>query len=179
MVDPLLARRLGYRAIYVLLCAGFLFLRLLPLSTLPVTVPGPDFVLLLTLLWVIRRPDHVPAPLIAAVILVEDVLTMRPPGLWAALVLVVTEFLRSHRIGLREVNFLLEWLIASLAMFAIMIANRALLALFVVPQAGFGMSILQLIVSMAAYPFLAFALQALLGLRRAAPGEVDAMGQRL
>jgi rod shape-determining protein MreD len=172
MVDPLLARRLGYRAIYVLLCLGFLFLRLLPLSTLPVTVPGPDFVLL-------RRPDHVPAPLIAAVILVEDILTMRPPGLWSALVLVVTEFLRSHRIGLREVNFLLEWLIASLAMFAIMLANRALLALFVVPQAGFGISILQLIVSMAAYPFLAFALQALIGLRRAAPGEVDAMGQRL
>ena len=179
MVDPVLARRLGYPVIYATLCLGFLFLRLLPLSTLPVGVPGPDFVLLLTILWVIRRPDHVPAPLIVAVLLIEDLMTMRPPGLWTAIVLLVSEFLRSHRISLREVNFLLEWLVASLAMFAIMLVNRAVLALFVVPQAGLGMSMLQVIVSVAAYPVLAFALQAVLGLRRAAPGEVDAMGQRL
>ncbi|MCV2868811.1 rod shape-determining protein MreD [Defluviimonas sp. WL0002] len=179
MVDPVLSRRLGYPVIYALLCAGFLFLRVLPLSTMPVSVPGPDFVLLLTLLWVIRRPDHVPALLIAGVLLVEDLLTLRAPGLWAGLVIVVTEFLRSHRIGLREVNFVVEWLVASGALLVIALANRAILAMFVVPQAGLGLTLLQVLVSVAAYPVVAFALQATLGLRRTAPGEVDAMGQRL
>lgn len=179
MVDPVRARRLGYPFIYAVLCAAFLFLRILPLSTLPASVPGPDFVLLLTVLWVIRRPDHLPALVITAVILVEDLMALRAPGLWAALVLLVTEFLRSHRIGLREVNFLVEWLVATGAILVVTIANRAVLALFVIPQAGLGLTLLQVLISVAAYPVLAYVLQETLGLRRAAPGEVDAMGQRL
>jgi len=42
--------------------------RILPLSTEPGSVPGPDVVLCLTFAWVLRRPEYVPALLIAAVL---------------------------------------------------------------------------------------------------------------
>ena len=58
------------------------------------TWPAPDLMLALTLAWVVRRPDLLPAPLIAAYFFVEDILMMRPPGLWALIVLGATEFLR-------------------------------------------------------------------------------------
>ena len=45
---------------------------------------GPDLMLAFTFAWVLRRPDYVPVLLIAAIFLLEDMLLMRPPGLWTA-----------------------------------------------------------------------------------------------
>jgi hypothetical protein len=50
--------------------------------------------LALTFAWVLRRPEFVPPLLIAAMILLGDLMFHRPPGLWAALVLVTAETLR-------------------------------------------------------------------------------------
>jgi rod shape-determining protein MreD len=179
MVDPIRARHLAYRLMFLGLAAFFLFLRLLPLSAMPARVPGPDLLLALALLWVLRRPEQVPALMIAAVFLVEDLMTGRPPGLWAAIVLGGTEFLRAREQGLRDAHFMFEWMAAGLVILAMILVNHLVLALFVVPQATLGPEMLHGVMTIFAYPFLALALQMSIGLRRAAPGEVDAMGRRI
>ena len=43
-----------------------------------------------------RRPDFLPVLLIGAVVLLEDLILLRPPGLWTALVILATEFVRAR-----------------------------------------------------------------------------------
>jgi hypothetical protein len=45
--------------------------------------------------------------------LVEDLVLLRPPGLWTALVVLATEFMRSRAALTRELNFVVEWLLVS------------------------------------------------------------------
>lgn len=198
MVDPRTAARLSYRALYLALAFLGLFVRLLPLSAapqpwplpegllrampgwmLPAEWPGPDVLLALTILWVQRRPDFIPAPMIALVFFLDDLMTMRPPGLWALVVLTGTEVLRARETGMRDLPFWGEWLVGALAMTAMVLAYRFLLALFIVPGVSLGPAILNLVATVALYPVLALALQVAFGLSRTATGEVDALGQRL
>lgn len=179
MVDPIRRARLVHGALFVALAAMVLFLRMLPLTAVPARWPGPDLILCLALVWVLRRPDYVPALLIALVLLVEDLLTMRPPGLWPLIVLGATEFLRSREAVLRDLPFLLEWLMAGALILAMMLVNHAVLALFVVPQGGVGPEMIRALVTMTAYPLVVLASLRGFGLRKVAPGEVDALGHRL
>ncbi len=179
MIDPHAATRFGHRALYVALVALILFLRLLPLSTAPSPWPGPDLILCLTVVWVLRRPDHLPALIIALVFFADDLLALRPPGLWSLIVLLGTEFLRSRESATRDLPFLLEWVFAGAAIAAMILANRFVMALFMIPDAGFGQVLLQYLATILAYPVIAGLMQLAFGLRRAAPGEVDALGHRL
>lgn len=179
MVDPLTTRRLVHRALFLAIAAVILFLRLLPLSPGTGGLPGPDIFLALTLAWVLRRPDYVPAALIVAVILLEDLMFMRPPGLWPLMVLLGTEFLRRREQALRDLPFMLEWLVIGGVLAAMFLGNRAVLALVMVPQPGLGQDLLRLLATLAAYPVVVAASRLAFGLRRAAPGEVDALGHRL
>lgn len=179
MVDPVAASRLGHRALFVGLAALILFVRLLPLSTLPARWPGPDMLLCLTVVWVLRRPDYSPALVIAAIFLTEDLLTLRPPGLWAMIVLMGTEFLRRRETGTRDLPFLAEWGMAAATMAAMMLVYRLAFVVFVIPQGSFVQSLVELIATAITYPVLAVLMQFSFGLRRAATGEVDALGHRL
>ncbi|MCB2137131.1 MAG: rod shape-determining protein MreD [Rhodobacteraceae bacterium] len=179
MVDPVASARLAHRALFLGLAILIFFVRLLPLSTMPVVFPGPDLLLCLTLVWVQRRPEYVPAVVVAAVFFIDDLLAVRAPGLWALLVLLGTEFLRSRETGFRDLPFLLEWAVTSLVIVVIAIANRLVLALFVVPQTGLGLTLMQVLATIAAYPVVVFVSHFAFGLRKAATGEVDALGHRL
>lgn len=176
MIDPVTARRWSYRALFVALAALLLFLRLLPLSTLPARIPGPDLMLCITFAWVLRRPDFVPAAAIVAVFVIEDMLAMRPPGLWALFVLLGSEFLRDRAGAMRGLPFLAEWATVTAVMAIMLLANRLVLALVMVPQTGLGPTLLQLLATVAAYPLVVAASHLALGLR--APGELDGMRSR-
>lgn len=176
MIDPVTARRWSYRALFVALAALLLFLRLLPLSTLPARIPGPDLMLCITFAWVLRRPDFVPAVAIVAVFVIEDMLAMRPPGLWALFVLLGSEFLRDRAGAMRGLPFLAEWATVTAVMAIMLLANRLVLALVMVPQTGLGPTLLQLLATVAAYPLVVAASHLALGLR--APGELDGMRSR-
>ncbi|WP_084861066.1 rod shape-determining protein MreD [Salibaculum halophilum] len=167
------------RGIYVCLCAVIMFLHLLPMDTMPRSWGSPDFVLLITLAWAARRPDHVPALLIAAVFLMSDMLFHRPPGLWTALVLLLTEVLRARSRSLRVVPFPLEWLGIAAGIVAITLAYRVALSLTVVPQAPFGLTVTQMMLTILAYPLVALLSFLLFGVSRPAQGEVDSLGNRL
>lgn len=169
----------AYRGLFLGLALLILFLRLLPLGQTPGSLPGPDILLCLILAWMVRRPEFLPVPIIVIVILTEDILLLRPPGLWTALVVVATEFLRSRVALTRELNFPVEWMLISGIMLGMMLVYRLTLALTFVPQPGFGVTLVQTLWSIAVYPAVVLLSQLLFDLRKPAMGEVDKAGKRL
>lgn len=179
MIDPVAARLWAYRGIFLLLVLVLLFLRILPIGDADGGLPGPDLLLCLIFAWVIRRPDHLPALLIAAVVLVEDLVLMRPPGLWAAAMVLATEFLRGRSALTRELVFLVEWLLVTGLMLAMMLGTRLVLALAFVDQPAFAFAFAQIAASALVYPIVVGVLRLALDIRKPSTGEVDAFGRPL
>jgi rod shape-determining protein MreD len=168
-----------FRGLFLALALLLLFMRLLPLGYAPGALPGPDLLICLILAWIVRRPDFLPMPLIMLVILVEDLILMRPPGLWTAIVVVATEFLRGRIALTRELNFLVEWALVSGVMLGMMLAYRLALGVAFVPQAPFGFAIVQVLWSIALYPLVVGLSRLVFDLRKPAMGEIDDFGRRL
>lgn len=168
-----------HRLLFVAMGLALLFLRLLPLRSEAGDMPGPDLLLCVIFAWTMRRPDYLPALLIASVVLLEDLVLMRPPGLWAALVVVASEFIRGRVALTRELNFGVEWLLVAGLMVGLMVVNRMIFALFLLPQTNFGYALLQVVMSMIAYPVVVFLSRVVLDLHKPATGEVDAYGRRM
>lgn len=167
------------RLAYAGLALALIALPLLPLDTVPRGFAAPDLLLAVTLAWAARRPDTLPVLAVAAVFLLADLLFQRPPGLFTALVLVLTEWLRRRAPRLRRGSFLGEWLAVGAGIAAVAGANRVVLAVLMTPQAPLGLTLIQVILTIALYPVVAGVAQLALGLRRPAQGEVDALGHRL
>lgn len=141
--------------------------------------PMPDILLCVTLAWTIRRPDLLPAPLIAGYFLIEDLLMLRPPGLWAAIVLLATEFLRGRNHMLRGFGFWLEYAVIAVMMVLMFLAYRLVLAIVMVPQVPLDLSLVHLLGTVLAYPAVVGVLHFVFKLRKPATGEVDMLGQKL
>ncbi len=141
--------------------------------------PGPDILLCLTLAWIVRRPDLLPAPVIAAYFLLEDLLLLRPPGAWAFIVLLGTEFLRRRAPMLRGAGFWLEYALVAGLMGAMFVLYRALLTIVMVTQAPLDLSFMQLVGSVLVYPLVVVFAHFVLNLRKPATGELDGLGQKL
>lgn len=168
-----------YRLIYVGLALLIIFLQLVPLRNTPGSLPGPDLLLVLTLAWVMRRPDYLPPGLVGLVVLAQDLILMRPPGLWAALTVLACEFLRSRVALTRELSFLVEWLVVSAVMMAMLLAFQVICVIAFVPQPAFGLALVQVLWSAAIFPLVVGASRIMLDLHKPAMGEVDDRGRRL
>ncbi|MDZ4136566.1 MAG: rod shape-determining protein MreD [Paracoccaceae bacterium] len=179
MVERLRGSVWVYRAVFVGLSAVLLFLRLLPIGGVAGGWPGPDLMLCLMLAWVTQRPDHLPAGLIAAVVLTEDLILMRPPGLWAALVVLATEFLRGRSALTRELGFATEWLLITGVVLAMLLGYRVILAVAFVDLPGIGFALAQGVGTILCYPAVLGVLRLAINLRKPSTGEVDAFGRRL
>jgi rod shape-determining protein MreD len=179
MAEGIVARRWGYRALYLGLCLFIVFVRLLPLDAGSGGLPGPDLILCLTFAWVLRRPSYVPLGLVALVLLTTDVLFLRPLGLWAGIGVVAYEVLRQREATSRDLTFPLEWAMIAGVVVSMTVANALILALFAAPQPVLGLTLLQMIMTVLAYPLVVLFSSALLGVRKSAPGEVDRLGHRL
>ncbi|MGR3757560.1 MAG: rod shape-determining protein MreD [Tranquillimonas sp.] len=179
MVDPVTSERWLFRAVFAGLAALIIFLRLLPFQIHGGGVPSPDVIEVLAFVWVLRRPDYVPPLLIAAILLVADLLFLRPIGLWAGLVVLGLEFLRGREHLSRDLPFLLEWGLVGLTMAAVTAAHVVVLGVFMVPQPPLAFSFLQLAVTILAYPPVVALTRYAFGIRKMAPGQVDALGHRL
>lgn len=170
---------LGHLGLWLALITGALFLRILPIDLSPLGVPGPDLILALTMAWVLRRPSHLPVLAIALVWLVEDLLLLRPPGLWALMVVAGTELLRARHAVVREITFLLEWAMVAGVLTAMALGYRLVLAIVMVPQDPLDLSLLKLAFTVASYPAMVFVLHFVLRVRKPATGEVDELGRKL
>ena len=179
MVDGVRSSVWLYRAVFVALALLLVFLRLLPLGSVAGDWPGPDILLCLVFAWVVRRPDFLPVWLIGAVVLLEDLILLRPPGLWCALVILATEFIRSRAALTRELGFVTEWLLVGGMMLALLLAYRLAFSVAFLPQPGLGFPLLQTLWSILCYPLVVAASRFTFDLRKPAMGEVDAYGRRL
>lgn len=145
----------------------------------PIRWIAPDILLLMTLAWVTRRPSFAPAVAIAAIFLLTDFLFQRPPGLWAALVLIFSEVLRSRSRSLRTLPFWIEWATVAVGISIITLVARFTLTMVLVPQGPLGLTLLQLALTIFSYPLVVFVSYAFFGVSRPAPGAVDSLGHRV
>jgi len=179
MIDPMRREVWLHRALFAAVAGAILFLRLLPLGAEAGALPGPDLLVCLIFAWVQRRPDYMPALLIAAVMLLDDLLLQRPPGLWAALVVLGAELLRSRIALTRELSFVAEWLFMAALMLGLMLAYRFLLEVSFLPQGNFGFALTQTAASVLCYPVVVWLSHVTLGVHKPGMGEVDDKGRRL
>lgn len=178
MIDGMGRRKLAGMVLFALIALAFLLIRLLPLSPGTIRWPGPDLTLCLAFIWILRRPEQIPVLLIAAVFLIEDLLLMRPPGLWSAIVILGSEAARMREPRWREQPFVVEWFRVTFLIALMMFAYRFAMALFFIPRPPFGQAILQLIATAIAYPGVTLAARWLLGLTRLGITESEIMRQR-
>lgn len=165
--------------IFAGICCAIMFVQLLPLDLRPAVWVAPDLLLAVAIAWVSRRPDFAPVTTIVLIFFVADLLFQRPPGLWAGLVLIMTEFLRSRNAGIRNLPLMGEWAMAAGAMIAVTLAYRLVLSIVMVPQPSLGLGLIQLVVTIICYPLVVLVAQLVFGIARPAPGEVNALGHRL
>ena len=195
MIDGATREVWAHRILFVVLALVFLFFRLLPLGEVIAPcgpeatgcrlmawfshMPGPDLLLCIIFAWTMRRPDYLPVLLIAAVVLLEDLIMLRPPGLWTGLAVLVSEIIRSRVAPTRELNFGVEWLLVSAMMVVMLIVYRMAFGLVLLPQPPFGFAMVQVIWSILCYPLVVFLSRVVLDLYKPGMGEVDAYGRRL
>lgn len=196
MVDDATREVWFHRGLFVAIALILLFWRLLPLPGSEMAgcaesaagcrimvwldrLPGPDLLLCIVFAWTMRRPDYLPVLLIAVVVLLEDMILMRPPGLWTALVLIAAEFVRGRVALTRELNFGVEWLLVAGLMVVMLLVYRMTFAMVLLPQASFGFAMVGVIWSILCYPLVVFLSRYLLDLHKPAMGEVDAYGRRM
>lgn len=178
MSDQAATRLWTMRIAFGLLVLVILFLHLLPLQTATGGLIWPDFVLGFALAWSARRPEYVPAVLLAAMFLVADLLLQRPPGLWAVLALIACEQIKAQSRGLRDASFMAEFASVSLRIVGVLIAYRVILAIMLVDSTPMGPTLIQIVATVLAYPLVVAITHGLLGVTKAAPNELASKGMR-
>ena len=163
------------RGLYLALALAIVFLHLLPLQIAPSRFAGPDLLVALTFAWALRRPDFVPALLVAGVILLTDFLFMRPPGLWALLVLLATEWLKRRDRQMRDTTFAAEWFTVAAVLLTITLAYRIVLGVLIVSPGTLFLAMMQYVMTVLAYPAIVALTHVVFRVRRSAPGEIDPM----
>lgn len=167
------------RGIFVGLAFVLIVVDLVPLDMRPSFWIAPDLLLAITLVWVARKPRYLPVLVIALLFLITDFLFMRPPGLWAALVVVLTEVIRRQNRDFRNMPLLVEWGSIAFGIVAITIANRVILALVMIPRASLGLTLIEMVATILVYPIVMVIAHFAFGVSRTAPGEVGSRGEVL
>lgn len=156
-----------------------LFLSLVPVHFLPSRGADPDLAFCLTAAVVLRRPDVLSIWLVGAMFLFLDILGQRPPGLWAAIMVVTAEFMRLQEYRFRELGLGFEWLFVSGVLFLALLAERAVLAVTMVPLVGFGQVTINFLVTIAVYPLVIGFVAWVLRIRKLSPQDAVRLGHRL
>lgn len=176
MIDPATLRRFLFRLQFAGICMALIFYKMLPLSTEPGRIPGPDLLFIVTAAVIMRRPSFAPALVIVAVHLVSDLLFMRPPGLWTAISLLGFEFLRSHRLKSSEVTLPAELGLVAGTFVAIVVSYALVLIILAVPRPDLLTLAIHIVTTVIAYPVAILAVHYILRVRRARPGDLDEDG---
>ena len=178
MNEDIQSRLWTMRIAFGLLVLAILFLRLLPLQTGTGGWIWPNFILCFALAWSVRRPEFVPATLLAVVFLMADLLLQRPPGLWAVLALVACEHLKGQARGLRDASLASEFVSVAVWIVGIGIAYQFVLGIMLLERAPLVSALMQIFVTILAYPLVVAITHGLLGVRKAAPNEMGSKGVR-
>ncbi len=153
-----------------------MFFHLIPLDTVPRRWTPPDLLIAFAFAWSLRRPDYAPAASIAAVMLMADLVVPAATGADGVADGAGQRIPQTRASGLREASFAGEWLAVCLSLLAITVLNRLTLGLLAVEQAQLSLSLIQMVMTMIAYPLVVLVSQSLMGVRKPAPSDTDAMG---
>ncbi len=178
MSDLATSRLWTMRIAFALLVLTILFFHLLPLQTATGGLIWPDLVLCFALAWSVRRPDYVPAVLLALTFLLCDLLLQRPPGLWAVLALIACEQIKVQGRGLRDATLLAEVVSVAIWIVGVALAYRLILAILLVDAPPLGPMLIQVIATVLAYPMVVAVTHGVLGVRKAAPDATGGTGLR-
>lgn len=176
MAETLSGRPIFYWLLYAGLAMAIFFIDLLPLETTPRRWAAPDLLLALTIAWALRKPDYTPALLVGAVFLLADFLLQRPPGLYALVVVLGLEFLRSRGPDLRNAPFVFEWFVVALVLTGMTLVHRLASAVAFLEPPALGLTVVQMLLTLLAYPLVVLASHYLFGVRARVPGKLDDRG---
>ena len=159
--------------VFLILLSVIALSQLLPLSREAGALPGPDLMFLVIAAYATRRPRMIPTWVYLVVLVLADVLLTRPLGLHAALSLVAVDMMRRRAVQAPAMPFAREWLIVATAVTAVTLLEVVILTLFLVPQAGLGLALIQLIVTVVTYPVVVLLIAEPFGLRRPKASDTD------
>lgn len=179
MADLTGLRRWQLRALFVLIGAVVYFVQLLPLKTGPGTWPWPDLVLLVGLCWVLRRSEVMPLWLFTIMVLLGDILLMRPLGLWAAASVIALEFLRTREPTSRDMPLGVEWAMVAAVLVLMYLGTVLTLVIFVANRPPLNLLAIEFLMTVFAYPLVVLATRHGLRLRKIGRGQYSASGSRV
>ena len=139
---------------FIYFCIGLLiiFFQILPLQTIPQTWSGPNVLLVFFAAIVSKRPEFTSSFLIASIFLIEDFFLMRPPGLLSALTVLGFYFLK-RKFQNQEVNsFIFGWGSVAACLTIILLLYYFISVLLFIPSAGFKLTLMELLMTLALYP---------------------------
>ena len=172
------ARQWTMRIAFSALVMVILFFHMLPLQTATGGWIWPDLIFAFALAWSVRRPDYVPAVLLAGLFLLADLLLHRPPGLWAVLALIACSQMQNQARNLRDASLATEFMSAAAWIVGVGIGYRIILAILLVETPSLGPAALQIIVTVIAYPAVVAVTHALMGIRKTTPHDMGSTGVR-
>ena len=155
-----------YRTIFTTLSVFVILTNLMPLQTTPQGWPWPNILLLIIFCWSLREPNFVPVPLVAVILLLQDLLLHRPPGLLSGITIIVLIWIKIITASSDDKSFLAEWVRVSLAFAAISLIYHLLLSLSLVTTTELRINLIQTIFNICMYPFIVLVSQHIFRVKR-------------
>ena len=143
-----------YRIFFIAISIFLVLTNLMPLQTMPQSWPWPNTLLLVIFCWSLREPNFVPIPLITFVLLSQDFLLHRPPGLFSGISVMILILIKAITASSDDKSFLAEWVRVSLAFAAISLIYHLVLTLSFVNTSQLRISLIQTIFNISIYPFI-------------------------
>ena len=171
-------KSLTYPILFALIIFILIFIKVLPLNTVPKEWTAPDLTLCVTLVWCLRRPTEAPIILLAALFLLQDIIFQRPIGLFAAVATLMCEWAKRQALRAEEFPFVVEWATAATAMIAIFIFVQSIAILSLIAKPSMWIFAKELIFTILAYPLVTLLCRYGIGLRTHQLAEFQAsLGQ--
>ncbi len=171
-------KSLTYSILFVLIVFVLIFVKILPLNTVPKEWTAPDVLLCVTLVWCLRRPLGTSIILLGVLFLLQDIIFQRPIGLFAVVATLMCEWSKRQALRAEEFPFFIEWMTAAVAVIAIFILVQVIASLSLIATPSMRIFAKESFFTILAYPFVALLCRYGLGLRTHQVAEFEAsLGQ--
>ena len=155
-----------YRIIFIAVAIFLILINLMPLQTTPQRWPWPNILLLVIFCWSLREPNFVPVPIIITVLLLQDFLLHRPPGLFSGLSVLILIWIKAITNSSDDKSFLAEWVRVTLGFAAISVSYHLVLSLSFVNTTELRITLIQTIFNISIYPFIVLFSHYIFGVKR-------------
>lgn len=138
--------------VYLVLSIFIILWQLLPSSDPMIMWPYPNLLLLMSIGWAIYSEEGIPLGLTIFVFLLCDLILEKPMGASALMAVIIIEWLRWRARDMREMPFLLTWLIVAGAIIFMVSGQLLILLLLMGEVTFFPIMARQTAVDLAVYP---------------------------